>query len=122
MALRYVFDEHLRGELWKAIQFHNGRAPDPIDVVRVGDPPDLPLSSKDPDILAWAELHQRVLVSRDKRTMVADLAAHLQRGRGSPGLFIIRRGADLAPVLAFVIYAASAGDEDQWRDQIVYIP
>jgi hypothetical protein len=122
MGLCYVFDEHLRGDLWEAVKFHNDHSPTLLDVVRVGDPPGLPLGSKDPDILVWSEHNGRVLVSRDKRTMIADLAAHLQRGRNSPGLLIIRRSAYLADVLAFLIYAASAGDEDQWRDQVVYIP
>jgi hypothetical protein len=122
MGLRYLFDEHLRGDLWEAVRFLNGHSHDPLDVVRVGDPDDLPLGSNDPDILVWAELDGRVLVSRDKRTMIADLAAHLQTGRSSPGLFIIRRGANLADVLAFLLCAASAGEEEQWRDQVAYIP
>jgi hypothetical protein len=122
MALRFLLDEHLRGELWKAVQFHNAHTANPLDVVRVGDPPDLPLSSNDPDILVWAELDGRVLVSRDKRTMIAGLAAHLQTGRSSPGLLIIRRRSRLADVLTFLVSAASAGNEDQWRDQVVYIP
>jgi hypothetical protein len=122
MALRFLLDEHLRGELWKAVQFHNAHAPELLDMVRVGDPPDMPLSSKDPDILAWAELSGQVLVSRDKRTMIADLVAHLQAGRSSPGLLLIRRRSRLADVLTFLISAASAGNEDQWRDQFVYIP
>jgi hypothetical protein len=122
MALRYVLDENLRGDLWDAIQFHNRHSAALIDVVRVGGPFDLPLASKDPAILVWAENAGRVLVSRDKRTMIADLAAHLQIGRSSRGLFVIRRGAQLADVLAFLICAASAGDDDQWHDQVVYIP
>jgi len=69
MALRYLFDEHLRGELWRAVGTYNSHAQDPLDVVRVGDPDDLPLSSRDPDILAWAEHAGRVIVSRDRRTM-----------------------------------------------------
>ena len=122
MGLRYLFDEHLRGDLWDAVQFHNDHFPTLLDAVRVGDPLDLPLASKDPDILAWAEVEGRVLVSRDKRTMIAELAAHIQKGRRSPGLFVIRRGAPLADVLEFLIYAANADDDDQWRDHIVYIP
>ena len=47
MAIRFVLDEHLRGPLWRAVQRHNARAEDPIDVVRVGDLPDLPLGSDD---------------------------------------------------------------------------
>jgi hypothetical protein len=45
MSLRYDFDEHLRGELWEAVEFHNGQSANLIDVARVGDPPDLPLAS-----------------------------------------------------------------------------
>jgi hypothetical protein len=122
MALRYLLDEHFRGELWAAILHHNARSSDPIEVVRVGDPPDLPLSTPDSDILEWAEVSGRVLISRDRRTMIAELAAHLQAGRGSPGLFIVRPRARLADVLAFLVDAAHAGDEDQWRDQVTYIP
>jgi Domain of unknown function (DUF5615) len=122
MRLRYLFDEHLRGDLWKAVQFHNKHSPDSLDVIRVGDPLDLPLSSKDAEILVWAELDGRIVVSRDKRTMFADLAAHVRAGRSSPGLFIVRRSADLATVLAFLSYAGGAGDELQWRDQADFIP
>lgn len=55
----------------------NARSPDAIDAVRVVDPPDLPHSTPGPDILAWAEHAGRVLISRDRRTMIAEVAAHL---------------------------------------------
>src|SRR6516225_3753842 len=110
MALRYLFDEHLRGELWRAVGTHNAHAADALDVVRVGDPSDLPLSSSDPDILLWAERAGRVVVSRDRRTMIGDLLTHLAAGRGSPGLFVIRRRARLADVLSFLVEAARTGD------------
>jgi hypothetical protein len=122
MALRYLLDEHFRGEIWRAILHHNARSSDPIDVVRVGDPPDLPLSTPDSAILDWAGQAGRVLISRVRRTMIAELAAYLQGGRTSPGLFIIRPRSRLADVLAFLVEAAHAGDEDQWRDQVTYIP
>jgi hypothetical protein len=122
MALRYLLDEHFRGDIWRAILHHNAQAGDSIDVVRVGDPPDLPLSSLDSEILAWAERAGRVLISRDRRTMIAELAAHLQAGRTCPGLFMVRRRCRLADVLAFLVEAAKAGDEDEWRDQVTYIP
>lgn len=76
MPLRFVRDEHLRGPLWRAIHRHNGVGVDPIDAVRVGDPPDLPLGSADPDILAWAEREGRVLVTQDWDTMVSHFWDH----------------------------------------------
>jgi hypothetical protein len=63
-----------------------------------------------------------VIVSRDARTMIGDLLAHLAAGRGSPGLFIIRRRGTPADVLAFLTEAAGEDDRDQWRDQAVFIP
>ena len=122
MALLYLLDEHFRGEIWRAILDHNAGSFNPIDVVRVGDPPDRPLSTPDSEILDWARRAGRVLISRDRRTMIAELAAYLQGGRSSPGLFIIRPRSRLADVLAFLVEAAHAGDEDQWRDQVTYIP
>jgi hypothetical protein len=122
MALRYLLDEHFRGDLWKGILHHNAQAQDPLNVIRVGDPPDSPLPSTDSQIVAWAELAGRVVVSRDKRTMIAELVAHLHGGRKSPGLLIVRRRARLADVLALLAAAAHAGNDDQWRDQAIFIP
>ena len=62
MPLAYLLDEHLRApSLWRALQGHNAQSLHPLDVVRVGDLPDLPLGSVDPAILLWAERAGRVL-------------------------------------------------------------
>jgi hypothetical protein len=45
MPLRYLLDENQRGVLWHVIQRHNARGVDPIDAVRVGDLPELPLGA-----------------------------------------------------------------------------
>ena len=37
--------------------------------MRVGDRPDLPLQSTDPEILAWAEQAGRILLTYDESTM-----------------------------------------------------
>ena len=55
MALAYVLDEHLRGELRQAILSHNAKGAYPVDAVCVGESLDLPLGSTDPEILLWTE-------------------------------------------------------------------
>lgn len=122
MALSYVLDEHLRGRLWHAIQSHNARGPYLIDAVCVGDLPDLPLGSPDPDILAWAESKGRILVSRDETTMKTYLAEHLQARKHSPGLFLVRKSSLMADVVFFLAAAAHASDPADWQDRFVYIP
>ena len=100
MALTYVLDEQLRGPLWRALQQHNAGGVDVVDVVRVGDPPDLPLGTPDPDLLLWAEGTGRVLVTMDWNTMPGHLALHLQNGHHSPGIILLRPGHTL-PQLVF---------------------
>src|SRR5215831_15765544 len=99
MALRFVIDEHWRGPLWRAIQHHNAAGAYPIDAERVGDPPDLPLGTLDPDLLIWAEREGRIIVTDDKSTLVTYLTQHLQAGRHSPGVILIRPGFTLGQLM-----------------------
>jgi hypothetical protein len=122
MALRFLLDEHLRGILWAAIQAHNARSPYPLDVVQVGDPPDLPRGSLDPDILLWAEREGRILLSHDKRTLPGHLAAHLQAGRHSPGIFILKAGVSVPVLISELALRAYASDPWESEDRLEYLP
>jgi hypothetical protein len=101
MALSYLLDENQRGVLWRAAQLHNALGVDPLDITRVGDPPDLPLGSSDVAILEWAEANDRILVSRDKKTLTMHLSQHLASGRHSPGVFVLRANSTIRAVLGF---------------------
>jgi hypothetical protein len=123
MPLRYLLDEHLRGGgLWTAMQQHNSQGTDPLDVVRVGDPPDLPLGTMDLDVLRWMEREGRVFISRDKRTLPGHLAAHLQAGQHVPGVFVLRSHSTIPQILAYLVLAAYAGEPAAFRDRIEFIP
>src|SRR5262249_16816383 len=122
MNLLFVLDEHLRGTLWRAIWRHNALGVYPIDVVRVGDPPGLPLGSADPDILIWAEREGQILSSRDRDTMIGHLADHLAAGRHSPGVFVVRPHTRRRAVVDFLAVAAYASQPEEWTDAWFYIP
>jgi hypothetical protein len=123
MPLRFVLDEDLRGgALWQAVRRHNAANADLIDVARVGDPTDLPLGTKDPDVLIWAERMDRILVSRDESTMKTHFTNHLRAGGRSPGLFFVRKGSRSPSVVNFLVVAAYASEPADWQDQWVYIP
>jgi hypothetical protein len=121
MPLQFLLDENLRGPLWRAIQRHNAMGSYALDVIRVGDAPDLPLSTLDPAILLWAEKELRILVSFDKKTMIDHLANHLQSGHHCPGIFAIRRRTTVPEVLSFVVLAAYASEPHEWQDRIEFI-
>jgi Domain of unknown function (DUF5615) len=122
MAIRYLLDENSRGVLWHAIVRHNATSSQPMDVVCVGDVDDLPLASTDPDVLRWAEREGRVLITLDYHTMPAYLTDLLHVGGHLPGMFLIRRGSRIRDLVTWLVLAAQSDDEDQWRDQVVYIP
>lgn len=121
MPLRYLLDENQRGVLWHVIQRHNARGIDPIESVRVGDVPDLPLGLDDPAILRWAEREERILVTFDRSSMSRHLGEHLAAGNHSPGIFLVQSDSKPAEVAAFLVLAAYASESSEWRDWIKYL-
>ena len=122
MPLAFLLDEHLCGDLWLAIQSHNRHSAYPIDAVRVGDPIDLPLGSKDPDILIWAERNDRIVLSRDFHTMPGHLSDHLAAGRHSPGVALLRPSADAVDMISYLELAAYVCEGYEFADAVRVIP
>jgi len=122
MAIRYVLDENLRGELWNAILTYNAQGAHLIDALRVGDPQDLPLKARDPAILTWAEREARVLITNDKKSMPGHLNDHRKAGGHSPGIFIVRSQSTIPEIVSFLASAAYASDPSEWADLITFIP
>ena len=122
MAAWFLLDENIRGPLWDAIQAHNARGVDLIDAVRVGDPIDLPLRTRDPAILIWAEREARVLITNDKKSMPGHLRDHLLLGRHSPGIFVIRSQATIPQLVSFLATVGHTSGPSAWADLITFIP
>lgn len=122
MPLSFVLDEHLRGPLWRAVRRHNAMSGYPIDMERVGDPPDLPRGSQDPDILAWAEANDRLIVTFDAETMPGHFKEFLAGGRRSPGVLIVRSGYRLHEIVEWLVIAAYAGAASDFEDQVTWFP
>jgi hypothetical protein len=121
MPLRFVLDENLRGPLWNAIQRHNLRGIDVLDVVRVGDAGAPPLESTDPEILLWSETAGRILVTLDRATVPEHLRAHVAAGHDSPGVFMVPRRGSIPSVIEYLVLAAYAGDPDEFRRRVTFI-
>jgi len=122
MSLAFVLDEHLRGPLWQAILRYNLQSDHPLDVIRVGDPVELPLGAGDAEILLWAEFQQRLLLTQDRHTMADNLRVHLHAGRHCPGILIARSGARVRELVECLELIGQVGEAAEFVDAITYIP
>lgn len=122
MPIAFVLDENCRGPLWKAIQTHNQKGVFPLDAVRVGDAPDLPLQSSDPELLEWAERAGRIVLTLDENTMPGYWIDHLRSGRHSPGVLILRDRVPLPEVVESLVLVAYATEPGDWVDRLEYFP
>jgi hypothetical protein len=93
-----------------------------LDLVRVGESEELPLSSDDSRILSWAERENRLLVTEDKHTMPGHLDRHLKARHHVPGVLMVRPGTSVPALVEFLVLVACASRPDEWRDRIEYIP
>jgi len=78
--------------------------------------------ASDPEILERAAQEGRILVSHDRRTMLAHFRARLELEKSSPGLFVVSQGAPLQPVVNAIVLIWAASEPSEWRDQVHHLP
>jgi Domain of unknown function (DUF5615) len=76
----------------------------------------------DDDVLDVAAGEGRVLVSHDKRTIPLHFAARVRAGLRSPGVLLAVPSASVGEVVESVLIIWSASREEEWMDQIHYLP
>ena len=119
--IRFLLDEGMPHAISNAL-----RALEPeIEHEQVGRGPNsLPKSTRDPDIILFAEIEKRAIVTFDKETMIKHAANHIRIGQHTWGVFVFPHGHHLyAGQIAeelHIIWAASIADE--WIDQVVFLP
>jgi hypothetical protein len=118
MTLRYLLDEHIPRSLIHALR---QRAAD-VTIWRIGQPGAPPLETPDAEILLWCEAHAFVLVTNNRATMPAHLAAHLDSGRHVPGIFIVDTRMSVSAIAEELWLAALFSLADEYRDQMRYLP
>lgn len=115
----YLFDENTAHRAIRRL-LHEHDESIPCSVIGEWEAP--PIGSPDPDLLAWAEEYQCILVTHNHATMPVHLREHLAAGRHVPGILVVKiryPSWKLAEDL-HLIWGASFPDE--FRDQIVFWP
>src|SRR2546430_1079487 len=111
--IRLASDENLHGDIVNGLRRHYPE----VDLVRVQE---VGLAAADdPAILEWAALHGRVLVTRDRNTMIGLAYDRVTAGRPMPGVLVLRDGLTFAQAIEALALAALACDPPDWVDQVV---
>lgn len=79
-------------------------------------------SLKDPEVLAVAARHQRVLVSHDVTTMPAHFLAHLTAGSFSSGVFLIPQSLNVATAIQELHLIWQASEAADWNNRLIWLP
>jgi hypothetical protein len=76
----------------------------------------------DPEVLAFATLQNRILVTSDLRTMPRHFGDFLEVNGQCAGVFLVKQRAPLADVINELVLIWSASDADEWKNRVVEIP
>jgi len=93
-----------------------------INVFMIGKPNSPAVGTSDPNLLKWIEKHNCLLVTNNRATMSVHLQEHLARGHHIPGILIISNRLALRVILDNLYLIWGAVFQDEFRDQIVYLP
>lgn len=83
------------------------------------------LGAPDPDILAYAKTHDRVLLTHDKQTMPVHFAAFVQQlpgGEHTPGVMYIDQLLAIGVAIEAIHLVWADSTHEEWRDQETYLP
>ena len=78
--------------------------------------------TKDPDLLAWAADHDRIVLSFDRNTMTDYAIKRVTAGLPMPGVFIASDRDPVRLVIDELILIYTCSEQSEWAGQIRYIP
>jgi hypothetical protein len=103
-----------------AVQLRRRRAN--LVVWAVGEPNTPSKSTLDPEILLWCEAYNFILVTNNRTSMPVHLAEHIAQNHHVPGIFILNPELSVGETIDELILIAECAFEDEYQDQIVYLP
>ncbi len=118
MSLHYLMDENVAPLYKRQLLKKNPE----IRVYTVGEPGCPPRSTLDPEILAWCEENRCLLVTNNRASMPAHLAAHLGQGRHVSGILILNERMSAGEMIEELLLIAEEGIPSAYQDCITYLP
>jgi hypothetical protein len=114
--LRLVSDENFDGNIVRGLlRRHPER-----DLVRVQDAG--LMETPDPEILEWAAVQGRVLLSHDVSTVPPAAYQRVADRKPMPGVFIIPDRMPTGQAIEEILFLAMNVEPGEWKDQVLFFP
>lgn len=115
--LRLGTDADVSGRVYRALL----RELPELDLVRVQDAG--LRTAEDPNVLAWAAAEGRILLTRDRRTMVGFAYQRVKAGLPMPGVFVIRdRPNQIGLMIEEILVPILCSEQEEWKDRVQFLP
>jgi len=93
-----------------------------VDVRVIGEPGCPPLGSEDRDLLRWIQDEERILVTRNRRTIPVYFAEHLAAGGHVAGILLVGEDFSMMQLVEELLLIWAGSEAGEWRDRLVYLP
>jgi hypothetical protein len=114
--LRLLADENFHSDIVRGCRLRRAE----IDIMRVQD---VGLAgAEDPDILAWAAMNDRIVLTHDRATMPDFAYARVAGDEPMPGLFVFNDRMAIGQAIEELLLVDESTTQDDWRGKIVYFP
>jgi hypothetical protein len=111
--LRLASDADVHGDIVRGLR---RRLPD-IALLRAQDA--LPDGTLDPQVLAWAAVENRVLITNDRNTMVGFAYRRAAAGESVPGLIVTTNDQSIGSAIDDVLLVVECMPEEEIREGVV---
>ena len=114
--LSLLSDENFNGDIVRGLLL---RQPS-LDLLRVQD---VGLrEANDPEILAWAAMNGRILITHDRATMPDFGYARLVKGELMAGMFVVNDRMPIRQAIEELSLLVDCSEQAEWKDIVLYLP
>lgn len=118
MKIRYLLDENIPPR----IALGPRRLSSQLDVLCVGDLDAPAFETKDPEILRYCDINQRLLVTKDRTSMPGHLEDYWADGGHLWGVLWVRPRTPTGLLIQELHFVWEASEAEEWFDAIDWIP
>lgn len=117
-TVRFLMDRDVDHDMVRAMRTIDAA----VDVLCVGERGAPPDEIGDPELLQAAFDAGRILVSRDRSTMLKHLKDRYDEGGRTVGLILLREGIPIMRLAEELVLIWASNSAEEWVDRTVYLP